>query len=197
VYTHPLLSSSSAVFVAEALKTPEVPLESAYVELNGEGVSASETLQLRKVSHEKCSSRADPVDESKTLVLGKRQLKPLVIHAGVDIMRPNTLTPELFAGVTQVVSCVGSIYGRLPYVPPPAAEEKSKPPPAPAPGANSHTNEKHGSGAGNEKHGGRGLHSFPFPLNLSLLCTSPLKLSLHSPLCNPTLPVDVSRMCSS
>ena len=52
-------------------------------------------------------------------------------------------------GVTQVVSCVGSIYGRLPYVPPPAAEEKPKPPPA----AEFNSNEKNGSGA--EKNGGK------------------------------------------
>ena len=28
---------------------------------------------------------------------------------------------------------------------------------------------------------GRGLHSFPFPLNLSLLCPCPLNLSLRCP----------------
>ena len=28
---------------------------------------------------------------------------------------------------------------------------------------------------------GRGVHSFPFPLNLSLLCPFPLNLSLHCP----------------
>jgi hypothetical protein len=44
---------------------------------------------------------------------------------------------------------------------------------------------------------GRGLHSFPFPLNLSLLCPVPLNLSLHCPPYNPTSPVDVSRSCSS
>ena len=35
--------------------------------------------------------------------------------------------------------------------------------------------------------GGRGIHSFPFPLNLSGLC----------PPCNLSLPMDVSRRCSS
>jgi len=34
--------------------------------------------------------------------------------------------------------------------------------------------------------GGRGLHSFPFPLNLSLLCPFPLNLSSLYPPCNPT-----------
>ena len=33
---------------------------------------------------------------------------------------------------------------------------------------------------------GRGLHSFPFPLNLSLLCPCPLNLSLLRPQHNPT-----------
>ena len=33
---------------------------------------------------------------------------------------------------------------------------------------------------------GRGLHSFPFPLNLSLLCPFPLDLSLICPPYNPT-----------
>ena len=32
---------------------------------------------------------------------------------------------------------------------------------------------------------GRGLHSFPFPLNLSLLCQFPLNLRLPCPPCNP------------
>jgi hypothetical protein len=32
---------------------------------------------------------------------------------------------------------------------------------------------------------GRGLHSFPFSLNLSLLCPFPLNFSLLSPPCNP------------
>jgi hypothetical protein len=42
---------------------------------------------------------------------------------------------------------------------------------------------------------GRGLHSFPFPLNLSSLCPCPLNLSLHSA---PYIPdVNVSRRCSS
>ena len=31
----------------------------------------------------------------------------------------------------------------------------------------------------------RGLHSFPFPLNLSLLCPSPLNLSLICPQYDP------------
>ena len=39
--------------------------------------------------------------------------------------------------------------------------------------------------------GGRGLHSFPFPLILSLLCPSPLNLSSLRPLYNPNHPVDV------
>lgn len=33
---------------------------------------------------------------------------------GVDITNPSTLTPELFAGVTQVVCSVGPVYGRTP-----------------------------------------------------------------------------------
>ena len=33
---------------------------------------------------------------------------------------------------------------------------------------------------------GRGLHSFPFPLDLSLLCPFPLNLSPLRPPCNPT-----------
>jgi hypothetical protein len=44
---------------------------------------------------------------------------------------------------------------------------------------------------------GKGLHSFPFPLNLSLLCPFPLKLSLLCPPRSPIQPVDVSRRCSS
>ena len=32
---------------------------------------------------------------------------------------------------------------------------------------------------------GRGLHSFPFPLNLSLLCPFPLNLSSHCPPYDP------------
>eukprot|EP00227_Mantoniella_beaufortii_P015480 CAMPEP_0197577368 /NCGR_PEP_ID=MMETSP1326-20131121/2020_1 /TAXON_ID=1155430 /ORGANISM="Genus nov. species nov., Strain RCC2288" /LENGTH=434 /DNA_ID=CAMNT_0043140425 /DNA_START=140 /DNA_END=1440 /DNA_ORIENTATION=- len=55
---------------------------------------------------------------------GVKRMKPLVIHAGVDITNPLTLTPALFAGVTQVVMCVGSVYGRLPVPPPTQPEEK-------------------------------------------------------------------------
>jgi hypothetical protein len=44
---------------------------------------------------------------------------------------------------------------------------------------------------------GRGLHSFPFPLNLSSLCPLPLNLSLLYPPYDPNYPVDVSRRCSS
>ena len=44
---------------------------------------------------------------------------------------------------------------------------------------------------------GRGLHSFPFPLNLSLLCPNPLNLSLLCPPSDPHEPVLVSRRCSS
>ena len=36
----------------------------------------------------------------------------LFIEEGVDITRPETLTPELFAGVTQIVSSVGAVFGR-------------------------------------------------------------------------------------
>jgi len=43
----------------------------------------------------------------------------------------------------------------------------------------------------------RGLHSFPFTLNLSLLCAFPLNLSLLCPQHNPTQPVDVARRCLS
>ena len=35
---------------------------------------------------------------------------------------------------------------------------------------------------------GRGFHSFPFPLNLSLLCPFPLNLILLCPPYNPTYP---------
>lgn len=43
---------------------------------------------------------------------------PFTIHAphspaqGVDITNPETLTPELFRGVTQVVTAVGAVFGR-------------------------------------------------------------------------------------
>jgi hypothetical protein len=37
--------------------------------------------------------------------------KPLVIQSGVDVTNPKTLTPQLFAGVSQVITCVGSIFG--------------------------------------------------------------------------------------
>ena len=47
---------------------------------------------------------------------------------------------------------------------------------------------------------GRGLHSFSFPLNLSLLCPFPLNRSLlpppHNPN-NPNQPVNLVRRCSS
>jgi hypothetical protein len=43
------------------------------------------------------------------------------------------------------------------------------------------------------QHEGRGLHSFPFPLNLSLICRSPLKSSSLCPPYNPNAPVDVAR----
>jgi hypothetical protein len=41
---------------------------------------------------------------------------------------------------------------------------------------------------------GRGLHSFPLPLNLSLLCPFPLNLSLLCPPHDSNLLVDVSRI---
>jgi hypothetical protein len=44
---------------------------------------------------------------------------------------------------------------------------------------------------------GRGLHSFPFPLTLNLLCPFPLNVSLLCPSYNPNQPVDVARRCSS
>ena len=44
---------------------------------------------------------------------------------------------------------------------------------------------------------GRGLPSFPFLLNLSLLCPFPLKLNLFCPPYIPNQPVDVYRRCSS
>ena len=45
---------------------------------------------------------------------GGKGMKPLVINAGVDITDPLSFTPALFAGVTQMVICVGSLYGKLP-----------------------------------------------------------------------------------
>jgi len=39
---------------------------------------------------------------------------------------------------------------------------------------------------------GRGLHSFPFLLKLSLLCRFPLNLSSLCPACIPNQPVDVA-----
>jgi hypothetical protein len=50
--------------------------------------------------------------------------------------------------------------------------------------------EEGGAEPGGAMGGGRGLHPFPFPLNLSLLCPFPLKLSLIP--YNPYQPVDVS-----
>jgi hypothetical protein len=44
---------------------------------------------------------------------------------------------------------------------------------------------------------GRGLHSFPFLLNLRLLCPFPLNSSLPCPPYIPNSPVDVSRRCST
>jgi len=44
---------------------------------------------------------------------------------------------------------------------------------------------------------GRGLHSFPFPLNLSLLRPFPLNFSSLCPPHNPNQLVDVCRRCSS
>jgi len=44
--------------------------------------------------------------------------------------------------------------------------------------------------------GGRGLHSFPFLLNLNLLCPLPLNLSLLCPPYDPNKPLDASRRCS-
>ena len=37
--------------------------------------------------------------------------KRLVIHSGVDVTDAETLDARLFAGVTQVISCVGSVFG--------------------------------------------------------------------------------------
>ena len=42
------------------------------------------------------------------------------------------------------------------------------------------------AGAGVRALLGRGLHSFPFPLNLSLLCPFPLDLSVRCPPYNPS-----------
>lgn len=36
----------------------------------------------------------------------------LFIENGVDITNPETFTPELFKGVSQVVSSVGAVFGR-------------------------------------------------------------------------------------
>jgi hypothetical protein len=44
---------------------------------------------------------------------------------------------------------------------------------------------------------GKGLHSFPFPLNLSLLCPFPLNLSFLCPPYDAQQSMDVSRRCSS
>ena len=45
-----------------------------------------------------------------------------------------------------------------------------------------------------DKATGRGLHSFPFPLNLSLLCHFPLNFSLICPPNDPTQPMEVSKV---
>ena len=36
----------------------------------------------------------------------------LFIDSGIDITKPETLTVEVFKGVTQVVSTVGAVFGR-------------------------------------------------------------------------------------
>lgn len=36
----------------------------------------------------------------------------LFVESGVDITSPGTLTPLIFAGVSQVVTCVGAVFGR-------------------------------------------------------------------------------------
>jgi hypothetical protein len=54
-----------------------------------------------------------------------------------------------------------------------------------------HTHERFLIGMRKTVTGGRGLHSFPFPLNLSLLRPFPLNLSL---LCPPYNPIK-ARMC--
>ena len=36
----------------------------------------------------------------------------LFVEAGIDITNPATLTPQLFKGVTQVVTAVGAVFGR-------------------------------------------------------------------------------------
>ena len=38
-------------------------------------------------------------------------VKRLVVQPGIDVSDPRTLTPSAFAGVSQVVTCVGSIFG--------------------------------------------------------------------------------------
>ena len=36
----------------------------------------------------------------------------LFIESGIDITQPDTLSPQLFAGVSQVVTAVGAVFGR-------------------------------------------------------------------------------------
>jgi hypothetical protein len=36
----------------------------------------------------------------------------LFVESGVDITNADTLTPQLFAGVSQVVTAVGAVFGR-------------------------------------------------------------------------------------
>jgi hypothetical protein len=57
-----------------------------------------------------------------------------------------------------------------------------------------------GGASGNDGHlqdGGRGLHTFPFPLNLSLPCPFQLNVSSLCPPYDPNYPVDISSRFSS
>ncbi|PRW55975.1 nadh:ubiquinone oxidoreductase complex i intermediate-associated 30 [Chlorella sorokiniana] len=61
--------------------------------------------------------KAGPTTGTVALGAGARKMDAagggiLFIESGVDITNPETLTPELFKGVTQVVTAVGAVFGK-------------------------------------------------------------------------------------
>ena len=65
------------------------------------------------VAAARSADRARTVMEKAGLAEGRQPGGGILfLESSVDITNPETLTPELFKGVTQVVTAVGAVFGR-------------------------------------------------------------------------------------
>ncbi|KIZ06137.1 hypothetical protein MNEG_1822 [Monoraphidium neglectum] len=115
---------SAAVTQAEPEVPPPLPRENAVLVLGATGRAGRLIVQelLRSgrtvVAAVRTADKASEVFSALELQEGRQAEGKgdgiLFVQAGVDVTDESTLTPDLFAGVTQVVSALGGVTGRLP-----------------------------------------------------------------------------------